>query len=165
MRQGAGGRQSGQVEAKPHDQREQGAPVKTKGTHRAVCHEGCPRQIPRVLQDAQGRKHDGHDRKECRHRADPHEQAVDQQPLQPAVSKAELPQRPGDSRCQRPVDHLADGALQWRCERGRELEQQPHHRQEGGYPGPRVKQDGVQPVGERPAPTPSRAGQALAGCR
>ena len=146
--QDPGRRQGRQVAAEADDQRQQRAPVEAKGTHRAVGDEGGPRQVPGVLEDTEGREHDRHDRQERQHGADADEQTVDQQPLQPAVAQADQAEQPGDRRGQGPVDQLADQALQRRRELGRELEQQPHDRQEHGYAGPRVEQDGVDAVGE-----------------
>jgi len=155
VRQDPGGGKGGQVAAEPDDERQQRTPVEAEGTHRAVGDECGPRQVAGVLQDTEGREHDRHHRQECQDCADADDQTVDQQTLHPAVAQPHQAQQPGDCRGQGPVDDLADEALQRRRELGRELEEQPHHRQEHGYAGPRVEQDGVDPVGECAAQGPA----------
>jgi hypothetical protein len=129
-RQGAGGGEGWQVAAKPDDQRQQRAPVKAKGAHRAVGDERGTCQVARVLQDTQSREHNRHDRQKREHRADADEQTVHQEPPHPGVTQAYESQHRRDSRGQGPVDKVADERLQRRRELGRELEQQPHHAQE-----------------------------------
>jgi len=92
---------------------------------------------------------------------DADEKSVDQQPLQPAVVQADQSEQPGD-RCRHgPVDQLGDQALKRRRELGRELEEQPHDRQEHGYAGPRVEQDGVDAIGEGAVQPPPMGGRGL----
>jgi len=142
------------VAAKADQHRQEAIAVQSQLLHKAIHHKGGAGQVAAVLQHGNRQVEEGQHRHEDQHAAHPGDHPIHKQALNPGAAqpyRRQQGQRPARDRA---ADHPIDPVDIGHAGVGRDLEDQPHHRQKDRHAPHVMGQDAVDAVG---------AGESLTG--